>query len=221
MKIKGGFVLMDDKKVVMISVSLLMISVVILAVITFGVMREVSAVENRIAELRDIKEQLPDEMHVDKPEELVGNATAEANDNNDDAVTISAVDIGEDIIELQNVLADLFCMDGHRTQGIIDLRLKEGPKLGKRLSELTDIDEDRYQYESWKLNNDWTIDLASVIPYEKTDYIPVVFTLTTDDGERIGLIKGMYDVEGHHLTNIEKHYPGISSGELFQGMGGG
>lgn len=201
---------MDDKKIVIISVSLLTISVFILGFITFGLVREISAVENRIVELRDMKEQLPDELQVEQAAELVGSAGVE------DVGTISASEIGEEMIELQNVLADLFCMDGHRTSGIIDLRLEEGPKLGKRLSELTDIDEERYQYESWKLNNDWTLELASVIAYEKTDRIPVVFTLETEDGERIGLIKGIYDVEAHRLIEIEKHYPNISGGGLFQ-----
>src|SRR5699024_619797 len=99
--------------------------------------------------------------------------------------------------------------------------LEEGPKLGKRLSELTDIDAERYQYESWKLNNEWTLDLASVIAYEETDRIPVIFTLETKDGERIGLIKGIYDVDAHQLIDIEKHYPGISNSRFFQGVGGG
>lgn len=208
---------MDDKKVVLISVGLLTISVIVLGLITFGVVREISAVENRIEELRDMKEQLPDEVRVDKPTALVDSATTEADK---DAVTVSAHEIGKEVIELQNVLADLFCMDGHRTQGIIDMRLEEGPKLGKRLSKLTDIDEERYQYESWKLNNEWTLDLASVIAYEKMDRIPVVFTLETKNGERIGLIKGTYDVDAHQLIDIEKHYPSISNHRLFQGVGG-
>lgn len=222
LKLKGGFIVMDDKKVVIISVSLLMISVFILGFITFGVMREMSTIENKIAELNDKKEQVSDEAHVDKPVELVDNTSATVDDVEGDATEmISASEIGEEVIELQNVLADLFCMDGHRTSGIIDMRLKEGPKLGKRLAELTDIDEDRYQYESWKLNNDWTIELASVIEYEKTDRIPVVFAITTEDGERIGLIKAEYDVAAHQLTNIEKHYPSISGAGLFKSIGGG
>lgn len=217
MKNKGGYVWVNNKKVVVISVGLLTVSVMILGLITFGVMREISAVENRIEELRDMKPELPSDLHVGKQSALVDSTTTEVMDA---VVTVSAIEIGTEVIELQNVLGDLFCMDGNLPKDIIELRLEEGPKLGKRLSELTDIEEERYQYESWKLNKEWTLDLASVLPFEETDRIPVIFMLETSDGERVGIVKGTYDVNAHQIIDIEKHYPGISNNRLFQRIGG-
>lgn len=211
---KGGAIPMNEKLVLYMSASLLMVSVFIVAAVTFGLSQEVSHVEENIEQLSVIKE------------DLLANPVSDRNDEADnDEVNIiakatvpgriSAEKIGDEIVELQNVLAELFCPNNHLTQNIVDMRLEIGPDLGKKLNELTDIDADSYQYATWKMNNNWSLELASVMEYEDIDRFPIVFTMRTEEGDLIGLVKATYHVDEHRLYDIKKYYLGIRNKDGF------
>src|SRR5699024_5418002 len=124
---KGGAIPMNEKLVLYMSASLLMLSVFIVAAVTFGLSKEVRYVEGNIAQLNEIKEDLLANPVADRDDDevnIIATATVPGR--------ISAEKIGDEVVELQNVLAELFCPNNHLTQNIVDMRLEIGPDLGKK-----------------------------------------------------------------------------------------
>lgn len=205
---------MNDKRLPYISLSLLAVTVLVLAAITFGISREIKHTQNHIEKLESLKEKAVSEADVqlDKIDEPKVDSEVAYQ-------TTSAEEVGEEVVKLQDILGDLFCTDGNLPKELVDIRLEEGPKLGKRLSELTDIDEDMYYYAAWKLHEDWTLELASVIGYEAVDEFPVLFTMKTEEGELAGLVKAAYDTRDQKLYHVEQHYVDVDYRNLLQELG--
>lgn len=207
---------MENRNILYISISLLAIAVFLLAAITFGVKREVSEVEERIASMEETKESL-----ILEQEHNSSTNTEHINDaSKEEALErISAVEIGEEVVEIQSLLGDLFCTDGNVPRELVEMRIQEGPKLGKRLSELTGIDADTYQNATWKLHEDWSLELASVISYQGVTEIPVLFTMKADDEELVGIVIAKYNVSNGQLTDLERYYPGVNYDGILQMLG--
>ncbi|HZW66992.1 MAG TPA: hypothetical protein VFF20_00050, partial [Pseudogracilibacillus sp.] len=68
---------------------------------------------------------------------------------------------------------------------------------------------------TWKMNNNWSLELASVMEYEGIDRFPIVFTMKTEEGELIGLVKATYYVDEHRLYDIKKYYLGMRNKDDF------
>lgn len=121
--------------------------------------------------------------------------------------TVSAVNIGEKMIAVDDALTSFY-----KTNEPLPEDKKEKDALFAKLddakaknTELTGAGEADH-IKTWQLNPEWTLKLESVITYQDTDRVPVVFSMKTADGKSAGLITAVYEVNNHMLDSISRHY---------------
>lgn len=121
--------------------------------------------------------------------------------------TVSAKKIGKEMIAVDNALTSYYKMseplpeDEEKKKALFDKLEKAKAKNTK----LTGAEEGDH-ISTWQLNPEWTLKLESVVVYQDTNQIPVVFSMKTKDGKNAGLIYATYDVNDHMLDNISRHY---------------
>lgn len=121
--------------------------------------------------------------------------------------TVSAKEIGNEMIAVDNALTAFF-----KTNAPLPKDKKEKATLLAALDEakaknttLTGAKESDH-IKTWQLNPEWKLTLESVVTYQDTDRVPVVFSMKTKAGKAAGLIYATYDVNKHTLTNISRYY---------------
>lgn len=121
--------------------------------------------------------------------------------------TVSAKKIGSEMIAVDDVLTAFY-----KTNAPLPTDKKEKDALFKAFEQakeknvlLTGAKESDH-IKTWQLNPEWTLTLESVVTYQDTDRVPVVFSMKTKAGKAAGLIYAVYDVDKHMLTNISRHY---------------
>lgn len=121
--------------------------------------------------------------------------------------TVSAKKIGAEIIAAENVLASFYKSNEPlpEDQAEYDKILKNLEKAKAENTRLTNATESDH-IQTWKLNPEWTLKLESIVTYQDTDNVPVLFSMTTKSGKSAGLIYAVYDVVNYKLTNISRHY---------------
>lgn len=121
--------------------------------------------------------------------------------------TVSAKKIGAEIIAAENVLASFYKSneDLPEDQGAYDKIVKNLEKAKVENTRLTNATESDH-IQTWKLNPEWTLKLESIVTYQDTDNVPVLFSMTTKSGKSAGLIYAVYDVANYKLTSISRHY---------------
>jgi len=123
-----------------------------------------------------------------------------------DERTVSAKAIAEEIIEVDDFLTGLY----KRNSVMDDLTDEERQANVERTKEMqarnTALRGETDHLSTWQLNPDWTLELASVVAYQETSHIPVVFKMTTSSGELAGFIRATYHVDEHKITDVIKHY---------------
>lgn len=121
--------------------------------------------------------------------------------------TVSAKEIGHEIIAVDNTLTAFY-----KTNEPLPSDKKEKDALFKELEKAKEKNilltgaKEADHIKTWQLNPEWTLTLESVITYQDTDYVPVVFSMKTKAGKAAGLIYAVYDVDKHMLTNINRYY---------------
>ncbi|WP_145142325.1 hypothetical protein [Paenibacillus sp. Y412MC10] len=121
--------------------------------------------------------------------------------------TVSAKKIGAEIIAAENVLASFYksnepLPEDQAAYDKIVKNLKHAQAENTRLTNASESDH----IQTWKLNPEWTLKLESIVTYQDTDNVPVLFSMTTKSGKSAGLIYAVYDVVNYKLTNISRHY---------------
>lgn len=121
--------------------------------------------------------------------------------------TVSAKEIGREMIEVDDALTAFY-----KTNEPLPTDKKEKDALFKALEKakeknhlLTGANESDH-IKTWQLNPEWTLTLESVVTYQDTNRVPVVFSMKTKAGKAAGLIYADYDVDKHRLTNINRYY---------------
>ncbi|MCC2248989.1 hypothetical protein JUJ52_03325 [Virgibacillus sp. AGTR] len=121
--------------------------------------------------------------------------------------TVSAKEVGKEIIAVDNILTAFY-----KTNEPLPENKEEKEALFAKLeeakaknTELTGAKESDH-IKTWQLNPEWTLTLESVVTYQDTNHVPVVFSMKTKDGKAAGLIYAIYDVNDHSLNNISHHY---------------
>lgn len=148
-----------------------------------------AAAESATAEAAEEPEDFDSEAHVEKIE----------------AGTVSAEAIGKDIIKLDNELtafyktAEPFPEDEDERDALFK-QLEDNQALNETMRGITN------HGDTWQLNPDWTLELDSVVAYEATDSIPVIFTMETTDGDNAGIVHATYNVNDKSLSNITRQY---------------
>lgn len=121
--------------------------------------------------------------------------------------TVSAEAIGKEMIAVDDALTEFYKTNEPfpDDQGEVDKMFAARDAAHDENSRLTGAG-DADQLDTWKLNPAWTTTLESVVVYQDTPRVPIVFSMTTESGENAGLIYAIYDTSGETLTNISKHY---------------
>lgn len=122
------------------------------------------------------------------------------------ARTVSAEQIGKEIIAVDNTLTAFYKTNAPMPTGAkkdaLIAKVKAAQTKNTALTGTAVAD----QINTWQLNPAWTLKLESVVAYQDTTTLPVVFSMTTKQGKAAGLIYAMYDVNNHKLSNITRHY---------------
>lgn len=121
--------------------------------------------------------------------------------------TVSAKEIGKEIIQVDDALTAFYKTNEPlpKDKSKKDALFSELEKAKAKNTELTGAKEADH-IKTWQLNPEWTLSLESVITYQDTDYVPVVFSMKTKDGKSAGLIYARYDVNRHMLDDINRYY---------------
>lgn len=121
--------------------------------------------------------------------------------------TVSAEEIGKAMIAVDNELTAFY-----KSNEPLPEDKKEREALFAKLEEaqvkntaLTGAGEGDH-IKTWQLNPEWTLTLESVVTYQDTDRVPIVFSMTTKDGKSAGLIYAIYHVDSGTLSDISRHY---------------
>lgn len=121
--------------------------------------------------------------------------------------TVSAEEIGKAMIAVDDELTAFY-----KSNEPLPEDKKEKDALFAKLEEaqlknttLTGAGADDH-IKTWQLNPEWTMTLESVVTYQDTDRVPIVFAMKTKDGKSAGLIYAIYHVDSQTLSNISRHY---------------
>lgn len=121
--------------------------------------------------------------------------------------TVSAEAIGAKMIAVDDALTEFyktnepFPDDPDEVDAMMAKR-DEAQAENTRLTGATDAD----QLDTWKLNPAWETSLESVVVYQDTPRVPIVFSMETATGDSAGLVYAVYDTELGVLEDISKHY---------------
>lgn len=116
---------------------------------------------------------------------------------------ISAKEIGAEMIEVDNTLTEFYQSWDPVPED--DGYLRKLEVAQKKNTELTGAGEQDH-IATWQLNPEWTLTLETVINYGDVEQIPVLFKMTTAEGELAGIVRATYIVSEHKLTDIKKQY---------------
>lgn len=121
--------------------------------------------------------------------------------------TVSAKKIADEFIPVDDTLTAFYKTSGDLPTDESELKalqqaVEEAKALNTQLTGASEADH----IQTWQLNPEWTLSLESVVTYRDTDRVPVVFRMTTKDGEPAGLVYATYDVQKNQLSNVTRHY---------------
>lgn len=121
--------------------------------------------------------------------------------------TVSAKGIAKEIIAVDDTLtafyktSDPMPKDKKKKQELLD-SVEKAKEENTKLTGAEEAD----QIKTLQLNPDWTMKLESVVTYQDTNSVPILFSMKTKKGKDAGLIYAIYNVDSHKLTNISRHY---------------
>lgn len=196
-----------------IGVVITLIGLIVFAVLTSGVSKDIKKLKENHERLLVEKEKVQTRLDSHQAE-----FDKEEYKKEIETKTVDAIEVGNKIVDIQNKLADMFRIDGNPSKEIIEQRRDVAPKLGDEQAKISDIDPSFY-YDTWKLNKDWELKLETVISYENVNSFPVIFSMTTTKGDPAGMVKATYNVKSNTFTDIERHYTAMGESERVQGVG--
>jgi len=156
---------------------------------------DVSALRQQVAEQKVVQKEVDQPFDETKHAETIT------------LRTVSAKQIGNEMIKVDNMLTSFYKSNESlpEDQAAYDKIVNELEWAKKENEKLTGATEDE-QIQTWKLNPAWTLRLDSVITYQDTDNVPILFSMTTKAGKLAGLISAVYDVNNHKIVNVVRHY---------------
>lgn len=124
-----------------------------------------------------------------------------------EARTVSAQDIGKKMISVDDTLTQFYkrntAIEGSDSEKkAFFAKVEQMKKVNTELTGAGEAD----QIKTWKLNPAWKTSLATVIAYQDSDRVPVLFDMKTAKGEDAGLVYAIYDTRNDKLENVSKHY---------------
>lgn len=158
-----------------------------------GLEADIEEMESQAENQAEIAENLPDDFDSDAHTEKI------------ETSTVSAKEIGKSIVKLDDALtafyktAEPLPEDEAEREEMFDA-LEANQALNEDMRGITN------HGDTWQLNPDWTLTLDSVVAYQATDQLPVIFSMKTESGENAGVVHATYNVADNTLTNITRQY---------------
>lgn len=121
--------------------------------------------------------------------------------------SVSAKEIGKEMIAVDDALTSFYktnepLPDDEKEREALFTKLDKAKAQNTKLTGASEADH----IKTWQLNPKWTLKLESVVTYQDTNRVPIVFSMKTSDGKPAGLIYAIYNVDNHTLGNISRHY---------------
>lgn len=158
-----------------------------------------------VKELKDDverKQALVDEIE-ERLEEVAVEVDAEQHVQEVKEGVVSAKQIGEEMIEVDNILTAFYKSWDPLPED--EKVFQELEAAEKKNTELTGADDSEH-LATWQLNSEWTLTLETVVNYSDVNEIPILFTMTTGEGEFAGIVRATYEVSEHQLRDIRVQY---------------
>lgn len=181
----------------------------VIAIIATGVLAVTSAstVAGYEAQLPELRKSIDDAKT-----ELNKESTVEDDVEAMKVSTINARDIGNEVVKAQMVVADSYAT--HETPSEDDIA-----KAEEALKVIAKNVEGEARSNMWLRNSEWTFELKSVVNYTGVTSMPVIFTMTTTNGQLAGLVRAVYDSEAEQFKDVKVQYTAIGR-EEFSDVGG-
>lgn len=156
---------------------------------------DVATTKGLIADAEKTRSGLAEEFNTKKYQEKIKERT------------VSAQKIGKQMIEVDDALTAFYKSNKPLPKDKTEKdRLFSGLEAAKAKNvELTGAKEADH-IKTWQLNPEWSLSLESVITYQDTEYVPVVFSMKTKDGKAAGLVYARYNVNKQTLEDINRYY---------------
>lgn len=167
---------------------------------------------NRAQHIEDLKAELESLTPEETTNVEAENFDADAYKNTVEEVTVSAKEIGEDIIDLDNRLTEFYktaepLPEDKAERDAIFAQLEKDQNENAKLRNI-----ERHE-ETWQLNPDWELELESVVSYKGLKTFPIVFSMKTSDGELAGFVQTTYDHEDRSIRDTLVQYTEAGSAD--------
>lgn len=175
---------------------LMILGVVFMVIAAIGISTNVSAINSSNKKANNNKEKL-----VELKRELKETNKKDANNVSKKVKTdgINATSIGNKLVSAQKDIVSVYLKRGQ-------LSKEDRDKLSNATAVMTEnTGVTPSASDMWLRNTNWNLKLNTVVTYSDTS-MPVLFTMTNQKGDMMGLVTARYDSTANQITNISVQY---------------
>lgn len=175
---------------------LMILGVVFMVIAAIGISTNVSAINSSNKKANNNKEKL-----VELKRELKETNKKDANNVSKKVKTdgINATSIGNKLVSAQKDIVSVYLKRGQ-------LSKEDRDKLSNATAVMTEnTGVTPSASDMWLRNTNWNLKLNTVVTYSDTS-MPVLFTMTNQNGDMMGLVTARYDSTANQITNISVQY---------------
>lgn len=175
---------------------LMILGVVFIVIAAIGISTNMSAINSLNKKANNNKEKL-----VELKRELKETNKKDANNVSKKVKTdgINATSIGNKLVAAQKDIVSVYLKRGQ-------LSKEDRDKLSNATAVMTEnTGVTPSASDMWLRNTKWNLKLNTVVTYSDTT-MPVLFTMTNQNGDMMGLVTARYDSTANQITNITVQY---------------
>lgn len=175
---------------------LMILGVVFIVIAAIGISTNMSAINSLNKKANNNKEKL-----VELKRELKETNKKDANNVSKKVKTdgINATSIGNKLVSAQKDIVSVYLKRGQLSKDDRD-KLSDATAVMTENTGVTPSASDM-----WLRNTKWNLKLNTVVTYSDTT-MPVLFTMTNQNGDMMGLVTARYDSTANQITNITVQY---------------
>ena len=175
---------------------LMILGVVFIVIAAIGISTNMSAINSLNKKANNNKEKL-----VELKRELKETNKKDANNVSKKVKTdgINATSIGNKLVSAQKDIVSVYLKRGQLSKDDRD-KLSDATAVMTENTGVTPSASDM-----WLRNTKWNLKLNTVVTYSDTT-MPVLFTMTNQNGDMMGLVTARYDSTVNQITNITVQY---------------
>lgn len=179
---------------------LMILGVVFIVIAAIGISTNMSAINSLNKKANNNKEKLV-ELKRELKRELKETNKKDANNVSKKVKTdgINATSIGNKLVAAQKDIVSVYLKRGQ-------LSKEDRDKLSNATAVMTEnTGVTPSASDMWLRNTKWNLKLNTVVTYSDTT-MPVLFTMTNQNGDMMGLVTARYDSTANQITNITVQY---------------